>query len=527
LRRFTPAGLGVVALLMAVVAPSSALAAPPDPLAEFHRQQVSWGTCTAALSDLECATLVTPLDYAKPEGDRISLVISRRKASDPARRRGVLLVNPGGPGGSGLSMPKFLAGTELAKVYDLIGFDPRGVGGSTALNCRTTPALASIDSRPPDADFATWSAEARAAEDACQRSAGGIRPFVNTPNTARDMDVVRAVLGEAKINYLGYSYGTYLGAVYGTLFGQRLDRSVLDSSVHPEWIWREQFKQQAVAYRRDVDAWAAWVGERNDTFALGADATEVLATTGEIAATLEKTPVDDYTRSVFDGTLGVGARYRPLWSDLAQIVGKLKSGDAPAARSVVKAGRLLAESGLSELRSGVFDTVTCEADWPSDVETYYEDMRVFRDRYPYGFGVLRAAPMTCTFRSFTPPEPVVSLSRNGYPVGVVVQAEGDTQTRYEGGPAMAARLADHLITVTDEGRHGIYGGGNVCVEGKVDRYLVDGVLPASSSDCPGDPRPDVPADPAPAAALKPASGDSLEQSVQSYLGDRGLSSRGF
>lgn len=257
MRRFPALALSVVALLMTSV---TAAADPPDPLAEFHAQPVKWAQCSGKLAELECATLVAPLDYAKPGGDRINLTISRKKAVAADRRRGVLFTNPGGPGGSGLGLPLFLGKSELSQVYDVIGIDPRGVGGSTALNCRTAPAIAEPESRPADGEFGKWAAEAREAEEACQKSGGGIRQFISTANTARDMDVVRAVLGEQKINYLGYSYGTYLGAVYGTLFPNRLDRSVLDSAVHPEWIWHEQFRQQAVAYRMDVEAWAAWAG---------------------------------------------------------------------------------------------------------------------------------------------------------------------------------------------------------------------------------------------------------------------------
>ncbi|MFD1151780.1 alpha/beta hydrolase [Saccharothrix hoggarensis] len=503
MRRYMSVGLVVAAVLATGAAPSFGTARS-DPLAEFHRQQLTWTACE---DGLECAELVLPLDYARPAADRISLVVSRKKAADPTRRRGILVLNPGGPGGSGLGMPTFLAGTEVAKVYDLIGFDPRGVGGSTALTCHTVPLdVATVDTRPDDSEFPKWAAEARAVEDACQRAAGGIRPYINSANTARDLDVVRAVLGEEKLNYFGYSYGTYLGAVYGSLFPQRLDRSVLDSSVHPEWIWREQFRAQAVALRRNVETWAVWVAQRHDRFRLGTTAAEVVASVERVAAALAAAPVAGQTRTSFDFAVGVGARYRPLWSDTAVSVAELGAGKP----SEIAAA--LARSVEDDLVSGVFNTVTCEVDWPTDVETYFEDMRVFRDRYPYGFGVLRAAPTTCAFRTFTPPEPAVALKREGYPVGVVVQAEGDTQTQYESGPAMAKRLGHNLVTVLDEGKHGLYGGGNACVDRAVDRYLVDGVLPASSSTCPGDPRPD------------PAAATSAEH-VRTYLAGRGLAAR--
>ncbi|MFD5831296.1 alpha/beta fold hydrolase, partial [Lentzea sp. NPDC060358] len=520
MHRFPAFVLGVVVLTATGV---TASANPPDPLAEYHSQPVRWSPCTGELAGLECATLVAPLDYANPAGDRIDLAVSRRKAASADRRRGVLLTSPGGPG---LALPLFLADAGVAQVYDLVGFDPRGAGGSTALHCRTTPAIAVPDSRPDDEEFVKWAAEAREAEEACEKSGGGIRRHVSTANTARDVDLVRAALGESKVNYLGYSYGTYLGAVYGTLFPGRLDRSVLDSAVHPEWVWHEQFRQQAVAYRGDVEAWAAWAGQRHGRFALGRTRDEVLAAVEEVAAKLHAAPVGEYGRSAFDGAVGVGARYRPLWSDLASVVAGLRSGEGQENAAGAAAGQVLARTGLPELRSGAFDTVTCETDWPTDLHLYYEDMRVFRERYPYGFGVARAAPTPCTFRSFTPPERPVALARDGYPVGVVVQAEGDAQTQYAGGPAMARRLGHNLVTVVDEGKHSLYHG-NACVDAKVDRYLVDGVLPGSSTECAGDPRPDVPEDGESGAAGAAGEGGAVPapspERIRAYLDGRGLS----
>ncbi|RSM50890.1 hypothetical protein DMA12_01750 [Amycolatopsis balhimycina DSM 5908] len=205
----------------------------------------------------------------------LRIEISRTKASDPALRQGVVLLNPGGPGGGGLAMPLETRGSELARHFDVIGFDPRGVGRSSALKCERIPDTRPATSRPADAGFTAFAEYARAHEAACRPAGGGIRPFINTANTARDMDVIRAALGESRINYLGYSYGTYLGAVYGSLFPRRLNRSVLDSSVHPSWLWREQAEQQSVANRFNVEQWATWVGRRDRTYHLGKSPVEV------------------------------------------------------------------------------------------------------------------------------------------------------------------------------------------------------------------------------------------------------------
>ena len=518
---------GAVLLIGALTAPASAAA---DALTEYHDQQVDWRPCedppppdpseqpddgiiidpwAGQWQHMECALVTVPLNYRSPDDGSLSIEVSRIRATDSARRKGVLLLNPGGPGGGGLSMPLGARGLEIAKYFDLIGFHPRGVGNASALKCERVAEKLPNTTRPTDEQFAQYTAYARAREDACERAGGGMRPYVNTANTARDMDVIRAALGEKKINYLGYSYGTYLGAVYGSLYPKRLNRSVLDSSVHPGWLWREQFKQQSVAARFNVEQWAAWVGQRDNTYHLGKNQAEVLATTEALAAELanRSVPLDrdrpegwpfnwprEFDRTALDRFLATGTQPRPVWDVVAEVVVEVREATTLSRDASTAVGLLL---GIAKVDPGVYDTVTCEADWPTDLNAYYDDMRRFRDRYPYadgnGSGVVGAAPTNCTFRSFTPPEPLVPLRRNGYPTGVVIQADGDPATQYDGGPAMADALDHQLISVRDSGEHGHYGT-NPCVTARIDAYLINGVLPPSRSECTAGPRPPVPPD---------------------------------
>jgi pimeloyl-ACP methyl ester carboxylesterase len=536
----------VLALRMAVVLcttattmlvnPAAALAGPAH-LKDFYNQRVIWSSCGDAYDPaLQCASVTVPMNYRTPGAERISIAISRLAAKAPERRRGLLLLNPGGPGGSGLGLPARFADRPIAQVYYLIGFDPRGVGASTALSCEKPPAPGRVSSRPDDAEFAVWTTNAQAQEAACQRAAGGLRPYVNTPNTARDMDVIRGALGANKINYLGFSYGTYLGAVYGTLFPRRLDRNVLDSAVGPDWIWREQAMRQAVAMRENVDAWAAWTAERHETYGLGNSQHEVFAQIEALAAALatRSVVVDGVTidRTIFDVLLGSRTRHRPLWDEVSQLVATIRqivSGatapGSPAAIDAARAATLPADAGIAPTTAGVYEAVTCEVDWPRDLDVYYDDMRLFRQRYPYGLGVQRAAPSNCTFRSFTPPEAPIE-PRRSYPTGIVVQGEADPQTPYDGGVAMAVRLGDQLVSVEDDGNHAQYLLNNSCVQAAVDRYLVDGVLPGTRTVCPGEPRPDVPADgPATTAPSLTTGTPSLERRITQYLGPRRVHSR--
>lgn len=229
-------GLAATAVLATTI-PGVSVAATPD--------TVRWGPCPekvasekAASARLECSTLEVPLDYRNPDGRQIEIAISRLASEKPSQRRGVLLTNPGGPGGTGLSYPAVLAGSGLPQKvldsYDVIGFDPRGVGRSAPVTCDLTPEQRARGNFPPyahtAADVAREAPNARTVAEQCATSrTAWMLPHTTTANTARDMDRIRAALGEPKLSYLGHSYGTQLGAVYTTMFPGRSDRIVIDA----------------------------------------------------------------------------------------------------------------------------------------------------------------------------------------------------------------------------------------------------------------------------------------------------------
>ncbi|CAM5734702.1 hypothetical protein SMICM304S_01294 [Streptomyces microflavus] len=251
LRRRTTSKIALV--IAAVLAPTllgtTAMAAPtagpgsPVDLPTTAAPSLTWQGCGGDIPPtVECATLKVPLDHRRPDGKKINVSLSRIKAADPGKRRGALLFNPGGPSGSGLFYPLALSGLLPQSVkdrYDLIGFDPRGVGASSPLACGTTTADERLTYRPyKRATFAKDVAWARDIADRCRNHNRETLRHVTTRNTARDMDIMRAALGEQRISYFGLSYGTYLGSVYTQLFPQRVDRFVLDSAVDPERVWR-------------------------------------------------------------------------------------------------------------------------------------------------------------------------------------------------------------------------------------------------------------------------------------------------
>ncbi|TDD59661.1 alpha/beta fold hydrolase [Kribbella antibiotica] len=480
---------------------------------------------------MDCATIVVPVNYQKPGDGNLSVSISRRKATDPGHRQGVLLLNPGGPGGSGMTMPNWMKSEKIAGPFDLIGFDPRGVGRSTPLRCEVPPNEPLRESRPADRQLAQIEADAEAQEKGCAAAGGGIRKYISTANTARDMDVIRGVLGEKKINYLGISYGTYLGAVYGSMFPSKLNRSVLDASMHPDWLWYEQAKQVSVAAKENAVALATWIADRDSRYHFGTTPAAVLAAFEDLRAKVAERPVETPgTWMPVDGTtldyiLG-SSGYRPAWDVSTQLIGQIRdAANAPAGQAKLSsdAGKALKilYGTIKPTTEGVFPAVSCETPWSKDLKGYEEQMRLFREKYPYGSGAMQAGPTNCAYAQWTPPEKAVDLKRNGYPVGLVVGAEFDPSTQYDGSPAMASKLNNSLISVKDEGSHGQYGR-NTCVTQKVDGYLINGVLPGSRSTCDGSPRPDVPADGTAAAkTFKPAGGSLADRAAAGAAAAKG------
>ncbi|WP_159460509.1 alpha/beta hydrolase [Lentzea albidocapillata] len=510
-------------------------------LNRFYSQRITWAACDQPVppgvpadfwkqqwSGMDCGTVMVPMDYRGPGGRTLEIIVTRVRAKDPAKRQGALLTNPGGPGITGLFFPKgFARLSAAAESFDVIGFGPRGTRfNKDELRCEVPDQAPDRPTRPTDAQLAVIAEQARQQEEMCQRAGGELRKHVTTANTARDMDVIRAAMGERKINYYGASYGTYLGAVYGSLFPSKLNRSVLDSSMHPDWSYYEASKSQAIAIKASVDAWLAWVAQRDNAYHLGRTATEVHTALEKLRAELERTPVPwnggppdipAVDGDVLDLIVGMDAPGRPNWDVLARLLIQFQEALQTGALSPDTAAALkIMVPAEPKTAIGVWEAVTCERDWPADVNEYYRQMRIFREKYPYGEGAMSAAPTPCTFRSFTPTERPVDLQRRGYPPGLVLQAEFDPATKYEGGPAMARKLRDHLITAVDDGSHGLYIG-NACVTKRVDDYLLRGVLPSKQSTCAGAPRPDVPADAQPSRADQ--RGGSLAEQLKA-LADR-------
>ncbi|UQA38344.1 alpha/beta hydrolase [Streptomyces sp. HNA39] len=488
----------------ATAAPASAPSATASPatatstgaLDRYTRQKPKWKRCEAsAPAEFQCATIQVPLDYRAPGGKRLDLAISRIKSTAPGKRHGVLLSNPGGPGGPGIYMPLALQEELPASVtrkYDLIGFDPRGVGQSSPVSCNLT--LEEEDwLRPYKKETFTkdvgW---ARKVAEKCRAKSGSVLPHITTRNTARDLDVLRAVLGEKKLSYLGYSYGTYLGAVYTQLFPGRVDRFVLDSAVDPARAWRGMVQWWAEGAEPAFDRWTEWAAARSETYGLGNTPKKVDRTFWELIASADRKPIEfDGMKLTGDDIRGGmrGAVFSPKSATEAFVELKKAADGQPA--SAAKATALT--GGMESARKGAgvpddnmtasFWAVVCgdnSAAWPRNPERYRQDAIADKGRYPL-FGDFASSIKPCAFWN-TSVEPATKVHNK---VGsLIVQNEWDSQTPLPSAQALHTVMKrSKMVTVLGGEGHGVYPSGNACTDGTVTGYLLTGKLPAKDVAC--------------------------------------------
>ncbi|KUM72437.1 alpha/beta hydrolase [Streptomyces curacoi] len=482
-----------VATLVPALAPAPASAAQ-NPLSQYLQQKPAWHRCDSSTpASFQCATIKVPLDYRRPGGKKLDLAISRLKAGSQSERRGALLINPGGPGGSGLDMPQLLA-SELPKSvknkYDLVGFDPRGVGQSSPVGCGLTPGEENWE-RPYKAEtFAKDVKWARTVAEKCYAKQGDKLRHITTRNTARDMDVIRAVLGEKKISYLGYSYGTYLGAVYTQMFPKRSDRFVLDSAVDPARIWRGMIQVWAEGAEPAFTRWTEWTAERNSTYKLGETPEAVRKAFYDLVARADREPLDlDGTKLTGDD-IRVGSRAM-FFSvrDAAEAVVELKKaaeGRSPSAdretRTHTPAPPSFGRAAPEDNGTAAFWTVLCAdtREWPRDPEQYRADAIRDKAKYPL-YGDFASGIKPCAFWKTNGSEPATRIDNK---VGaLILQNEWDSQTPLASGQGLRRVMKGaKMVTVLGGVGHGIYGTKS-CADKTATAYLTTGKLPVKDATC--------------------------------------------
>ncbi|MEV6828012.1 alpha/beta hydrolase [Amycolatopsis sp. NPDC051102] len=446
------------------------LAAPPAqaaPNLQWTTPCPDYGLSPSPTAGLECATLRVPLDYAHP-GRTIELTLSRHAAT-AGKKRGVLLMNPGGPGSPGLAMPAQLlqrmGGSSLPDAYDVIGFDPRGTTYSTPVTCDMTPEQRGAVLGPyadGPRDVVATAAKARVVAEKCGRaSTKDLLPHMTTANTARDLDRIREALGERRISYYGVSYGSYLGAAYASMFPGRTDRIVLDSVLGPGGLDVRANQRFAEGFDDRFPDFAAWAAARDDVYHLGRTPAAVTAKFAELAAV--RGP--EFRANTWNG-LYDDAFFPALardWAGTARTAAGPLDGDNRAALQL---------------------QVLCnDSDWPGQLGYYQHAVERERVRHPM-FGPAAANVNPCAFWPVERAEPPVRVGGPGPANVLLVQNRRDPATPLSGARETRAAFGSRARLVTvDAGGHGVFTRENACGNAAVLGYLRDGVFPAADVSC--------------------------------------------
>ena len=329
---------GIISATGAGAAPTAASAGTQSASSSgYQPPPIVWGSCTSTnLQDAgaTCGLLTVPVDYAKPSGEKIQLMVSRvaHKTSD-ATAQGVMLVNPGGPGGSGVGFARlgeFVPGGG-GDPYDWIGFDPRGVGESLpALTCDDDYFAPGRPAYVPDTAQIKrqwWARTRQYARDCASSTGATILEHSKTTDSAQDMDSIRKALGVEKINYYGFSYGTYLGQVYATMFPERVRRFVFDGVVNPTDVWYDANLNQDVAFDENIGIFFDWVADHDAEYGLGTDGAALLAMYYDILDQLTDEPLANFGAAEWNDNF-VGAGYYVYdWDLVAHMFAAAVDGD--------------------------------------------------------------------------------------------------------------------------------------------------------------------------------------------------------
>ncbi|MEU5979352.1 alpha/beta hydrolase [Streptomyces sp. NPDC047315] len=511
------AGLGSLVVSALAVPTANGLApgreAPPD--AESRGTAVaaeraaaagvSFGTCPkeeSLPSSVSCGTVEVPLDYARPDGRTIRLTVSRKLAAgETTEHQGALVYNPGGPGASSMHFPLYAGLPEwrrLARAYDLVGYAPRGVGRSAPLSCQDAEDHVKAPTQSPAVPSEAFKreriAEARAYADGCARRAGDALRHYTSLNNARDLDVLRAALGEQRLTFMGASYGTYIGALYATLHPSHVRRMVFDSAVHParEKIWYRNNLDQSLAFERRWADFRAWVARHDATFGLGTTPEEVADRYEEAKAKLADEPAGGVVgpgqlQSAF---LGAGY-YDDYWVPRATALSEyLRGNDEPL---IAQAAPRRGQAKAAENANAVYTAVECnDAPWPTEWEVWDRDNTELARRAPFETWDNAWLNLPCAFWSAPRQQPLQVRTRWGQlPPVLILAAERDAATPYAGAKELTRRLKGAvLITEEDAGTHGIGGGPNDCVNSYLEEYLLRGEAPVRRASCAPHPEPD-------------------------------------
>lgn len=470
---------------------NSASASVVAGLEKYYSQDVNWELCG---STIQCATIKVPLSYQDPNGESIKLALNQRVTPGATAN---LLVNPGGPGGSGLDFVKnsvqVLVSTDVQRQYNLVGFDPRGVGKSTPITCQSD---AETDEGRQE-NLRAWVAadrdkiekESTEYADQCAANTGDLLGNVDTVSAAKDMDIIRAVLGDAQLNYLGYSYGTFLGATYADLFAQNVGRFVLDGAMDPKATAEELTLGQAKGFEGEIEAWLEHCLAGTDCPFTGSVA-EAKTQLQDFLAQVETQPMvasDGRTVPIIDFVNGfiLPLYSQSSWDYLTQAMANAMNGDVDLILSFADQSADRGDDGSYTSNStNAFVSINC-LDRPMDStqEAMDQDAQRLEDTSPTLGKYLAYGELTCDAWDYAATGKPEALDAAGSNDILVVGTTGDPATPYEWAQSLAGQLENGTLLTYDGHGHTAYGSSNQCITDAVDGYLLDGTMPEENTVC--------------------------------------------
>jgi pimeloyl-ACP methyl ester carboxylesterase len=456
---------------------------------------------------MQCASLQVPLDYANPGGRKISIALSMVPATAPKdKQQGIMLVNPGGPGGPGRGLALTVAQSiapGVAAEYDIVGFDPRGVGGSSpALSCDPTFFTGARPDYDPTSPAEEQESIARAKEYAagCEQRYGWLLPYMTTQDAARDMDMIRAAFGVSKITYYAFSYGTYLGQVYATLFPSRVRRMVLDSTVDPTGVWYADNIAQDYAFQGREDAFFAWTAKYDSIYHLGTTGAAVEQAYNQARTMLEASPVvisghPQLGPDELDDTYVEGGYANWYWPQLAQALSAYVTSGGSQASSLAAVYQSLGTQTENEF--AVYNAVQCsDVDWPRNWAKWQADTDTVDKTAPFYAWGNAWFNASCAFWPVKGPAQPLQIKGEGLPGILMLQGTLDAATPYAGAQDAHKLLPSaRMVVVEGGGNHGqsLTSPADPCVMTYLNDYLSTGALPQApglvNATCPTPPAP--------------------------------------
>jgi pimeloyl-ACP methyl ester carboxylesterase len=502
-RRSTATVVAVLALTATACTASSGAAASPSATSAAQSTPASvvpdltrlhWHGCGGQLAGLECTSVQVPLNYSSPNGRHLSIALDMAPATAPkSKQQGILLVNPGGPGASGLTLAAEVQqglSSSVASEYDIVGFDTRGVGSSSPeLSCDSS----FFKGIRPDYIFSTKAQEqvliARAKTYAadCEKRFGWLLPYMTTANMARDLETVRKAFGVSEINYYAFSYGTYLGQVYATMFPGHVRRLVLDSTVDSSGVWWTDNIEQDYAFQGRMNAFFSWVAKYNSTYHLGATASEVHNAWYKARGEVKSHPVSVSGQptigpSEYDDTFLLGGYLNTLWPGLA----KALSDYVLHGQTSELVNQYEQNGTQNENEFAVYNAVQCsDMNWPRSW-SYWDTVnsQVYKTA-PFEAWDNAWYNASCAFWPVKGSSSPLHVGAAGLPGILMLQGTLDAATPYAGAQAAHQLFPTaRMVVVAGGGNHGqsLEFPADNCVQNYLNAYLATGALPSRAGE---------------------------------------------